>query len=306
MLLKEQLLLFHDLISRDVAAKFVMILSLINVIICFYPSYTLTHVHSSSNSTMPSSITLTNTTISTGGSTDDYVGNFASTTVIYGASLSCLMISIPSACDCVIDMIPQWIVIALFQDRRYSNAQNQAKQHGDDAGIKMTIAERLMFIIGVITLSSATFPDLQVITYRNTILLFFALHFLHSLSCSGQFFDDSTLFLLFLGFWRRSYHDLVWICQCKHYISRVPFACISYKIFIGIYSYENNFVVSHYFFGAFTYHHWIRIYQEQSTISIASCVCFKYQYYGCYRTMWYANDHIDDICTHKISRNSGW
>ena len=151
--------LVNNFISRDVAAKFVMILSLINVIICFYPSYTLTRSHPNTMESTNTTFNSTNTTMTT----DDYVGNFGSTTVIYGASLSCLMISIPSACDCIIDMIPQWIVIALFKDKRYTNAQNQAKSHGDSAGIKMTIAERLMFIIGVITLSSATFPDLQVI-----------------------------------------------------------------------------------------------------------------------------------------------
>ena len=142
----------------------------------------------------------TNTTLSFdyGGSTDDYVGNFDHTTVIYGASLSCLMISIPSACDCVIDMIPQWVVIVLFKDRRYTNTQNQAKSHGDDAGIKMTIAERLMFIIGVITLSAATFPDLQVISSWKNNFYSLDVFFLRTLSCCYHRCDCSILFSSFI------------------------------------------------------------------------------------------------------------
>ena len=155
----------HHFITREAACNFLMILSIIAVIICFYPSFTLIHNPQSSlmshnNVTQP-----TNTTISTddGGSiSDDYVGYFGSTTVIYGASLSCLTISIPSAFDCLIDMIPQWMVLALFKDKRYINVQSQARSYGDNNGIKMTIYERMMFIIGVITLSSATYPELQV------------------------------------------------------------------------------------------------------------------------------------------------
>ena len=165
----------HQLISRDAATKFLMMLSLISVIICFYPTFTLTQIHQSFMMSNHNSTQLTNTTmISTddGGSiSDDYVGYFGSTTVIYGASLSCLTISIPSACDCAIDMIPQWMVLALFQDKRYSNVQSQAKSHGESTGIKMTIAERMMFIIGVITLSTATYPELQVYIMTDIIIL---------------------------------------------------------------------------------------------------------------------------------------
>lgn len=159
----------HQLISRDAATNFIMMLSMISVIICFYPTFTLAHFHESSpistNNSTNSSQWTNNTTIAIGNDgsiDDDYVGYFSSTSVIYGASLSCLTISIPSACDCAIDMIPQWMVLALFKDKRFSNVQSQAKSRGESSGIKMNIAERMMFIIGVITLSTATYPELQV------------------------------------------------------------------------------------------------------------------------------------------------
>jgi hypothetical protein len=140
---------------------------IIVAILCFVPVYQHT---ASSNATFNQSNSASNST--TGQPADDYYDNyyivsFDQIPIFREATISTLIITLPSAMDAVLDMIPDAIVVCIFGEEYHSRAKNNT-----DPVFHLTLPEKWLYLVGVVCLSTICFDP--VLNYSATTSVYSA------------------------------------------------------------------------------------------------------------------------------------
>jgi hypothetical protein len=170
--LASKLNLFLNRLVKD--GSFINIVTIIVAILCFIPVYKYS---SSSNANADQPIPSSNSTVmsefnTTSSLVDDYYDNyyivsFDQIPFFREATISTLIITLPSALDALLDMIPEVVVVFIFGEEYHSRVKNI-----DDPIFHLTLPEKLLYLVGVACLSTICFNP--VLNYSATTSIYSA------------------------------------------------------------------------------------------------------------------------------------
>jgi hypothetical protein len=175
----------HKLRTTSTVSDIILSIAIISAILSFLPVYfpRATRLKQDNITTPNNQQTSSNVTQATPGA-DDYYAQYYLTTYttdpfLWGASLSSLIVTIPSSIDVLIDLLPQSFIEYVFgTDQRLI-----ARRDAERSNLHLSLLEMALFVVGMTCISAITFTSVQ--DYSTVYTLFNCFQNVNTLLCAN-------------------------------------------------------------------------------------------------------------------------